>query len=70
MKGKWSTTVSPKHFETQVITLTDLSKGPWMVTIKGRLQTTLNFFWQETWFVGEGDALGKGAEALCLSFPS
>lgn len=46
MKGKWSTTVSPKHFETQVITLTDLSKGPWMVKIKGRLQTTLNFFWQ------------------------
>lgn len=31
MKGKWSTTVSPEHSETQVITLTDVFKGPWFV---------------------------------------
>lgn len=28
MEGKWSTTVSPEQSETQVITLTDVFKGP------------------------------------------
>lgn len=45
MKGKWGTTVSPQHFETQVITLNNLSKKACFVTIKGSVETTWNFSW-------------------------
>lgn len=70
MKGKWSTTVSPEHSETQVITLTDLSKRPWLVRIKGSLKTTWNFSWQQTWPVEGCETLRKGAEGLCPLFSS
>lgn len=48
MKRKWSTTVSLEHSKTQVITLADMSKGLWLVRIKGCLKTTWNFSWQWT----------------------
>lgn len=63
LKGKWSTTVSPEHCETEVITLTDLSKGPWLVRIKGSLKTTWNFSWQQTCPVEGWEALGKGCRS-------
>lgn len=46
MKGKRRSTVSPEHSKTQMITLTDLFKRPWLVRIKGSLETTWNFSWQ------------------------
>lgn len=67
MKRKWSTTVSPACSETQVITLTDLSKRPWLVRIKGSLKTTWNFCWQWTWPVEAQEALVKGTKVLRLS---
>lgn len=69
MKGKWGTTVSPQHFETQVITLNNLSKKAWFVTIKGSVETTWNFSWHWTCPVERWEALKKGAEGLFLSFP-
>lgn len=48
-KGNGALLFSPEHSKTQMITLTDLFKRPWLVRIKGSLETTWNFSWQSSW---------------------